>query len=186
MVPAVVRVRHKMVSLENPLEPGACTSKTSGLASAPSLVRNQVDKTEATCSGSRCAISGMGREFTQTPGGPGGPLTSATMQVVVELPGGRTELTGPDDFSGFSVAVLGEGTQKDLATAVAASGLGRMGIDGAHVVVLPAALRRLARDGVDAAWEAGFEAMCAYARTKGWIEDDGAILAHVEWRLSAP
>src|ERR1700735_2799189 len=57
-----------MVSLEKPLEPGACTSKTSGLASSPSLVVNHRESTEATSAGSRWAISGMGRESTQLGG----------------------------------------------------------------------------------------------------------------------
>src|ERR1035441_11055997 len=59
----VILVRQRMVSLENPFEVGACTSKTSGRASFPSFVVSQRERPEATSAGSRWARSGMEREF---------------------------------------------------------------------------------------------------------------------------
>ena len=103
------------------------------------------------------------------------------MEIVIELPGGRTDLSEPNEFTSFSVRVIGEASVGELARVVAASGLGRTAPGGDHVVVEPGALRRLAAEAVDATWEANFEKMCAYAQSMGWIEEDGGIVAHVQW-----
>ena len=55
----------KMVSLENPLEPGACTSRTAALASLPSSFANQEVSEDFKNSGSRFARSGMGECYAQ-------------------------------------------------------------------------------------------------------------------------
>ncbi len=88
-------------------------------------------------------------------------------------------LEAPDDFQGFHVAVRG-GTPGDprLDEAVARFGRG----DGEHVFVDVAALRGLAGErAADPAWQASLEGMLGYARSKGWLDDEGAIQAHVEW-----
>ena len=62
--PSAVRVRHRIVSLENPLEPGAFTSKTSGARPSDDFVANQRERMEATWSGSRWLMSGTVRHST--------------------------------------------------------------------------------------------------------------------------
>jgi hypothetical protein len=100
--------------------------------------------------------------------------------IVVDLTEERVILAEPDDFSRFSVAVEGDGSEQDLVAVVRESGLGRMADDGAHVVVDPVSLRALAGPSATPAWDEGFAAMSTYAAGKGWVEADGGILAHLE------
>lgn len=61
--------------------------------------------------------------------------------------------------------------------------LGALGeFDGTHAWVRIDALRRAARSaGVPDGWEAGFDDMVVFARSKGWVSDDGdAVRVHVE------
>jgi hypothetical protein len=102
--------------------------------------------------------------------------------IVIDLPGAKVSLRDPAEFTRFSVLVEGDG---DLGRVVRQSGLGRLGADGAHVVVDPAALRALAGPAADDAWDEGFSGMCAYAAGKGWVEPDGGVLAHIERRDEA-
>ena len=101
------------------------------------------------------------------------------MVIVIDLSETRVFLQDPDDFTRFSVALEGSG---DLDGVLAATGIGRLRDDGAHVVVDPVALRALAGPSAGEAWDEGFSGMCAYAAGKGWVEDDGGVLAHVERR----
>ena len=51
----------------------------------------------------------------------------------------------------------------------------------AHVMIPVATLRRLAAGRVPEGWDADFEAMLTFARSKGWLSDDGdAVRAHLE------
>ena len=51
-----------------------------------------------------------------------------------------------------------------------------------HAFVDPAALRSLAGEKAeDPAWREQLEGMLAYASSKGWVREDGAVRAHVEW-----
>ena len=53
--------------------------------------------------------------------------------------------------------------------------------DGAHVMIPVETLRRLAAGRVPEGWDADFEAMLEYARSKGWLNDEGdAVRAHLE------
>jgi hypothetical protein len=105
------------------------------------------------------------------------------MKIVLDLGEQLVYLQEPDDFRAFALSVEGEGGPDDLARLVILSGLGRVQPGGGQVAVDPAALCSLAGPAVTDAWEEGLAAMCAYAAGKGWIEADGAILGHVEWRL---
>jgi hypothetical protein len=69
------------------------------------------------------------------------------------------------------------GVNDDAAdAALAAAGLGR--VDGDHAW-LDAGPLRAAGDG-SAAWAAGFDAMLAYAASKGWASADGTrVRAHI-------
>jgi len=48
-----------------------------------------------------------------------------------------------------------------------------------HVRLSPAVLRFLSPLAHDPAWVAGFDAMVSYAASKGWLDDAGAIRAHI-------
>ena len=99
------------------------------------------------------------------------------MLIVIDLSASSVSLDGPDEFTRFSVALRGTG---DLPSVLASSGLGRLKDDGKHVVVDPAVLRDLAGPAAGPDWDEGFASMTAYAATKGWVEDDGGVLAHIE------
>jgi hypothetical protein len=122
----------------------------------------------------------MGRQFTQLGMIRRWPVTSVAVRIVVDLSNGTVDLSDPDAFDRFSVDLVGEGSEEALAAVVERSGLGGLTADGTHLAVDPVGLRRLAGAAVTPAWEAGFEGMCAYAAGKGWVEADGAILAHIE------
>jgi len=54
---------------------------------------------------------------------------------------------------------------------------------GEHAYVGVSDLKRLAGErGQDAAWLADLEKMIAYAQSQGWMRDDDAIRAHLEWK----
>ncbi|WP_130291492.1 hypothetical protein [Pseudonocardia sediminis] len=49
------------------------------------------------------------------------------------------------------------------------------------------AVRRMAKGRVGEDWPADFDAMLAYAGSKGWLTDDRVgIQAHCEWHLPQP
>ena len=67
-----------------------------------------------------------------------------------------------------------------LGRVLAGSGTGR--IEGDEALVSVVAIRKLASGSVPDTWEADFLAMLDYARSRGWVSDDGLdIRAHVEW-----
>lgn len=107
------------------------------------------------------------------------------MRIVIDLDDNRVVLAEPDDFTRFSIEVTGQSAD-GLADLVHDAGLGRVQEDGTHVVVDPVALRALAGSAVSDQWDEGFAAMVAYAASKGWVEADGGILAHIEWREDVP
>ncbi|MGA2837246.1 MAG: hypothetical protein ABSF84_11680 [Acidimicrobiales bacterium] len=114
---------------------------------------------------------------------------------MVDLAEGRVWLEGWDDFGSLVVSARagrpGDVDQRAvdaLAEALAAEGSGRIEGDD-DVRVPPDALRALAlraagEDGLDPGpeWEEAFTAMLEWAASSGWIDDDGAVRAHVEWR----
>jgi hypothetical protein len=123
-------------------------------------------------------MSGMGAECIE--GGPRRPcVASVGVLIVIDLSEERVHLNEPDDFGRLSVAVHGGGATS-LGELVHRSGLGRVRDDGSHVVVDPIALRSLAGTAATPQWEDGLAAMCRYAASKGWVEDDGGIVAHIE------
>jgi hypothetical protein len=61
------------------------------------------------------------------------------------------------------------------------AGLGRF--DGEHVFVRPDALRALAGAlAQDDTWATKLDGMVSYAEKHGWVDGDGAIRAHIDWR----
>src|ERR1700681_1042605 len=90
-------------------------------------------------------------------------------------------LAEASDCTRFHVAVRGSGDAGTLDGALRAGSGGTVDGDGEAVVDV-AAVRRLAAGSVGATWDDDFAAMLDYARSKGWLSDDGgAIRAHVEW-----
>jgi len=102
------------------------------------------------------------------------------MVITVDLAAGAgtVGLDDPADCKKFHLAATGAPDEAALGSALAVSGVGRMH-DG-HALIDIAALRRLAAGRVPEGWEADFEGMLGYARTKGWVQAD-AVQAHVEW-----
>jgi hypothetical protein len=84
----------------------------------------------------------------------------------------------PDDCKRFKVVV--DASLSLAALSAALSGIGRL--EGRDTVwVHPDAIRRLAAGRVHEGWEAAFDRMIGYARTKGWLDETtGDIRAHCE------
>jgi hypothetical protein len=121
------------------------------------------------------------------------------MDVVVDLSTGDLSLDDPADLRHFAVVArsphhagrdaaedAGPGALGALAAALSLEHAGLVEPDGT-VRIFPDAVRGMARGvrGLPDDWEAGFVSMLDAAATKGWIGDDGSILAHVEWRSVA-
>jgi len=117
------------------------------------------------------------------------------MDVVVDLGSGHVGIEGWETVTSLAVLVeggpLGDPDDEDergLTAALNVAGIGREGPTG-DALIPPGVLRGLASDAaaadgyeLDGGWDEGFTGMLAYAGTEGWIDDDGAIRAHVEWR----
>jgi len=117
------------------------------------------------------------------------------VEVLVDLAGGRVWLEGWEDFGSLSVSARTErpGEVDDralarLAAALEAAGAGWVDADG-DARIPSDSLRALAAQAVDDegtelgdGWESEFTGMLDFAGSSGWIDDDGAVRAHVEWR----
>jgi hypothetical protein len=98
--------------------------------------------------------------------------------VHVDLDAAAVSLLEPADFLGFHVAVAGGAVDDDRVGPLLAPH-GRL--DGEHAWIATDAVVALAGDAADDAWHAGFEAMVDYARSKGFLAEDGsAIRGHLE------
>jgi hypothetical protein len=117
------------------------------------------------------------------------------VEVLVDLAGGRVWLEGWEDFGSLVVSAraerpgeVDERARAGLAAALEAAGAGRVDAEGDARI--PAdALRDLAVRAADDAgtglgdgWDDDFTGMLDLAGSSGWIDDDGAVRAHVEWR----
>jgi hypothetical protein len=86
-------------------------------------------------------------------------------------------LDEPDTFTAFHVAVRGD---DDAALAAAVATVGSMA-DPEHVLIDRAALEGLAGDHAqEPDWQQSLSSMLQYAASKGWVDDTGAIRAHIE------
>lgn len=91
----------------------------------------------------------------------------------------KTRLDDPDNFRDFKiVAETAKDRLEDIGAALKESGAGA--VDGAHAWISEAWLR--ANKSGSGAWEEGFGKMLDYAKSKGWLDADGRIRAHVEWK----
>lgn len=104
------------------------------------------------------------------------------MELRVDLgsdPAG-VSLADRDAFDRFAVVVTGAGSRADLVRATAK--LGALDENGEHLFVGGGKLRCLAGDrAISPSWLEGFEAMVSYAESKGWVDGEGRVRAHVEW-----
>jgi hypothetical protein len=86
-------------------------------------------------------------------------------------------LLEPDDFKAFSVRRRGPNGDRLLP---AVERIGRAAGDD-HVYVDVDALKAIAGDrGHDPGWLSSLEGMLSYARSEGWVAEDGFVRAHVE------
>jgi len=92
--------------------------------------------------------------------------------IIAVSASGAVSLEEADNFRGFKV-VSAMADKEKLKQALNVAGR----YDGEHAWISRAWL--LQRGGKDATWSAEFDKMCAYARSKGWVEGE-AIRAHVE------
>ena len=90
----------------------------------------------------------------------------------------RLTLEEPDDCTRFHLRAEGIGPA-DAEEALARDSIGSLAGDDAFVS--PDVLRRLAAGRTGSKWDERFDAMVAYARSKGWVSETGEIQAHCDW-----
>ena len=104
------------------------------------------------------------------------------MQIILSSDA-AAELDDPNNFRAFSIVVPTDVPAEEVGSLVHRSGVGELDEGGRHVHVQLASIRRLAAGRTATGWDAGFDAMIAYARTKGWVDDAGnTVRAHLEAR----
>jgi len=108
------------------------------------------------------------------------------VEIVVDLTTGIVVLADAEETDRFALAVsappsAGAGSSAgDLARVLEATGVGRLDASG-DAFIEPEAVRFRAAGQVADGWDERFTAMLDAARSRGWLGDDGAIQAHVEW-----
>ena len=97
--------------------------------------------------------------------------------IVRITPAGEAVLADAEDFRRFSVRFEPEAR----GTGPAEAALGQVARpDGDAAWVSEAALRRMAAREGDPEWEAGLGRMVAFARSRGWVDEQGGIRVHIE------
>ncbi len=95
----------------------------------------------------------------------------------ISVNGSDTSLLEPDVFTAFDVLAPSLSTDQVLAVL---GGHGSPSAEPDHVFVAIAAVRSMAGDAADRDWEEQFQAMIAYAASKGWLNDAGdKIMGHL-------
>jgi hypothetical protein len=94
-------------------------------------------------------------------------------------------LLDAEDTRSFSVLARGARTADPSLLREPLSRVGRLdGGDHTHAYIEVAALAALAgARAQDPQWLEAFEEMVRYASGHGWVDDAGALRAHVEWEL---
>jgi hypothetical protein len=89
-------------------------------------------------------------------------------------------LREPEDFTAFKLTTPGYSAPGPLDRALGE--LGSVDDDGTHAWLTIDGVRALAGDLADSpSWSESFDAMVAYAGSKGWLSPEGdAIRAHIE------
>jgi hypothetical protein len=106
-------------------------------------------------------------------------MGSVYVEVDLSGSGSPPRLVEPEDFKSFKLVVQGAAEARRLDEALGALGHEQPG--GGHAWLRIDGLRGLAGElSGDPSWSEGFDAMVAYAGTKGWLSSDGEeIRAHV-------
>jgi hypothetical protein len=107
------------------------------------------------------------------------------MMVTVDLAGetAAVGLADPRVFDDLRVVVEADGEPSTEALAAALAGAGFLDADGRHVRLAADSLPRLAGGlADDPTWRSEYDRMVAYASGQGWVDDDGRIRAHLEYR----
>jgi hypothetical protein len=107
------------------------------------------------------------------------------VRVVVKLTPTVAEvgLEEADVFDDLRVVVEGESGSSNQALALALGPYGVLDGAGEHAFLQADAVPRLAGDtGAEPGWRSRYEAMLAFAGSHGWIDDQGRVRAHVEFR----
>ena len=100
------------------------------------------------------------------------------MIIVISRDG--VSLDDADNCNAFHLEARGV-DRAAVGAALAAVDVGR--VDGDDAYVEPAAVEQMAAAaGVGADWSDRYRAMLGYAASKGWLDDAGAIQAHIESR----
>jgi hypothetical protein len=101
--------------------------------------------------------------------------------IEIDLSGATAaiELVEPEDCKRFHVAARG-GDRDALEAALSGAGVGRL-LPSGDAMIDTQAVHGLARGRVPVGWGDDFAAMLEYAKSKGWLDDGGAIQAHVVW-----
>ena len=95
----------------------------------------------------------------------------------ISVNGSNIELLEPDVFTAFDVVAPNLSADQVLT---ALGGHGSPSTEPDHVFVAIAAVRSMAGDAADRDWEEQFQAMIAYAASKGWLNDAGdKIMGHL-------
>lgn len=88
------------------------------------------------------------------------------------------ELRERDNFRDLSIRIAGEANTDQLSAIL--TDYGRLD-DDKHAYLNVAALCALAGDALqNNEWQNSFNSMIGYARSKGWVDQHGAVRAHIE------
>jgi hypothetical protein len=93
------------------------------------------------------------------------------------------ELRDRENFGELSIRITGAQDMDRLRATLAA--WGRLD-DDHHAYIQVDALRTLAGESArNADWRTAFDGMIAYARAHGWVDQGGAVRAHIETDVSS-
>ena len=96
--------------------------------------------------------------------------------MLIRVTRAATTLEAAADLKRFKLVV-----EDGLAGPALAAALGEAGrLEGEHVWVSPDWLRAASGLAADPDWTAGFAQMVGFAAKQGWVNDAGAIRAHIE------
>jgi hypothetical protein len=93
--------------------------------------------------------------------------------MFINLTAGTATLADVDNFKAFKVTT--SLAPADIPSAIATAGR----LDGTHVWINAAWLKAHGRPD-DPAWLTGLDKMLDYAKGAGWVDEHGAVRAHIE------